>query len=294
VAAPAAELVQTTLRRSWQCNPGACIPLDRGTWRVQINNGQFVGKWVPARRRPGFEAGLCAAERVDATGVGAGAPVRCADGALTVATADGALALLRLVPGRPLSAADPLDRQWWGGTLGAVHRTLRRFAHPALARFDAAGVPREGPHLALEPWLWPALLDTTALVRRIMVMDQLTYGVLHGAPDAAHFRLDPDTGAVGLVAWAAAGTGPLVCDLAAAVLVAGGPARAEGLVDAYVRASVVPADECEAALPALLCLHAALAAAAVAERIYDDGGTPRDHAALTHLAALYAELSTAL
>jgi Phosphotransferase enzyme family len=125
------------------------------------------------------------------------------------------------------------------------------------------------------------------------VTDQLTYGVLHGDPRAPRFRLDPSTGAVGLIRWTGAGTGPLLADLAAAVLAAGGPAPAAGLVDAYLRASPVPPDECEAVLPALLRLHVALAAAATAGRIYEDGGTPRDHARLTRLASLYAELSPA-
>ncbi|WP_432829532.1 phosphotransferase enzyme family protein [Dactylosporangium sp. CA-092794] len=294
MAAPAAEQVHTTLRRSWQCTPGPCVALGRGAWQVEIDGGQFVIKWVAAPGRSRFEAGLQAAQHVDAAGMGAGAPVRAADGALTVVEGDGVVALLRLVPGRPLRADDPLDRQWWGDTLGAVHRALRRFAHPALGGFDPAVVRREGPHLGLEPWLRPAVLDTAAAVRRIMVTDQLTYGVLHGDPRAANFRLDPSTGKVGLVGWAVAGTGPLLSDLAAAVLAAGGPAPAGGLVDAYLRASVVPPDECDAVLPALLCLHTALAAARAAGRIYDDGGTPRDHAELTRLAALYAELSASL
>src|SRR3954452_24374798 len=124
VAAPAAEQVQTTLRRSWQCNPGPCVALGRDAWQVEINDGQFVGKWVPMHRRSGFEAGLGAAERLDASGVGGGVAVRAVDGALTVPDADGVVALLRLVPGRPLRSGDPLDRQWWGDTLGAAHRTL--------------------------------------------------------------------------------------------------------------------------------------------------------------------------
>ncbi|GAA3296359.1 hypothetical protein GCM10020218_079570 [Dactylosporangium vinaceum] len=294
MAAPAAEVMRTALRRSWQCNPGPCMPQGRDTWQVEINGGQFVGKWVPMHRRSGFEAGLSAAEHVDAFGVGAGAPVRAADGALTVAESDGVVALMHLVPGRALQAADPLDRQWWGDTLGTAHRTLRRFTHPHLAKFDPASLLPSGPHIAIEPWLGPALRETVAAVRRVMVTDQLTYGVLHNDPQAAHFRLDPATGAVGLVGWAGAGTGPLLADLAAAVLAAGGPDAADGLVDAYLRASRVPRDECEAALPALLCLHAALAAADAVERIHADGGRLEDQAALTRLAALYGQLAAAL
>ncbi|WP_426506593.1 phosphotransferase [Dactylosporangium sp. McL0621] len=294
MAALAAEQVRIALRRSWQCNPGPCIPLDRDTWQVEINGGQFVGKWVPMGRRSGFEAGLGAAEHVDAFGVGAGTPVRAADGALTVAEGDGVVALLHRVPGRPLCAADPLDRQWWGDTLGSAHRTLRRFTHPHLAKFDPAAVPVQASHPGLEPWLGAAVRDTSAAVRRIMITDQLTYGVLHNDPRAAHFRLDPATGALGLVGWSAAGTGPLLADLAAAALAAGGPRAADGLVDAYLRASHVPPDECEAVLPVLLCRGAALDAAAAAVRLHAGGGRLEDRAELTRLAGLYSELADAL
>lgn len=243
-------------------------------------------KWAPAAARRGFEAGLCAAEHVDASGVGAGRPVRAADGALTTlvgGAGDGVLALLQLVPGRPLRADDPLDQSWWGGALGAAHRSLRRFVHPGLAKFQPA--PATGPHLAMEPWLGPAVAETAAVVRRIMVTDQLTYGVRHGSPAAARFRLDSATGRVGLIRWIDAGTGPLLYDLAHAVLCAGGTDTG-ALVDAYVRAGPVPADECAAILPAMLSLHAAANAAEVAARIHADGGTPRDHAELTRLATL--------
>ncbi|MET7422825.1 serine kinase [Dactylosporangium sp. NPDC005555] len=245
-------------------------------------------KWAPASARRGFEAGLCAAEHVDASGICAGRPVRAADGALTAGAGDragdGVLALLCMVPGRPLRADDPLDQSWWGGALSAAHRSLRRFVHPDLAKFQVAA-PATAPHLAMEPWLGPAVAETVAVVRRIMVTDQLTYGVRHGSPAAARFRLDAATGRVGLVGWAAAGTGPLLYDLAHAVLCAGGTG-ADALVEAYVRAGPVPADECAAVLPAMLALRTATHAAGVAARIHADGGTPRDHAELTRMATL--------
>ncbi|WP_327009096.1 serine kinase [Dactylosporangium sp. NBC_01737] len=293
--APAADQVHATLRRSWQCSPGPCIPLGDDAWRVGIDDGQFdatrldgdqfVVKWAPVARRRGFEAGLCAAEHVDASGVCAGRPVRAADGALTTRAGDGVLALLCLVPGRPLRADDPLDQSWWGGALGAVHRSLRRFVHPDLARFQAATAPAAAPHLATEPWLGPAVADTAAVVRRIMITDQLTYGVRHGSPAAARFRLDSATGRVGLVGWAGSGTGPLLYDLAHAVLCAGGTGT-DALVEAYVRAGPVPADECAAILPPMLALRAATHAVTVAAKIHAGVGTPRDHAELTRLATL--------
>lgn len=293
--APELAQVHTTLRRSWQCSPGPCIPLGAAAWQVQIDDrqfdtspvhsDQFVVKWAPATARRRFEAGLCAAEHVEASGLCAGRPVRTADGALTTLAGDGVLALLCLVPGRPLRVEDPLDQHWWGGALGAAHRCLRRFVHPDLAKFQAPPVPATGPHLAMEPWLAPAVTETAAAVRRIMVTDQLTYGVRHGSPAAGRFRLDADTGRVGLIRWSDAGTGPLLYDLAHAVLCAGGTGT-DTLVEAYVRAGPVPADECSAVLPAMLALRAAARAADVAARIHADGGTPRDHAELTRLATL--------
>ncbi|MEU7869766.1 hypothetical protein [Dactylosporangium sp. NPDC049140] len=174
-------------------------------------------------RRSGFEAGLSAAEHVDAFGVRAGTPVRAAGGALTVAEGDGVVALLHRVPGAPC-------------------------ARPTRSTGSGGG----------------------------------------------DIRLDPATGALGLVGWSAAGTGPLLADLAAAVLAAGGPRAADGLVDAYLRASRVPPDECEAVLPALLCRGVALDAAAAAVRIHADGGRLEDHAELTQLTGLYPELADAL
>jgi len=289
--APAADQVYTTLRRSWQCNPGPCVPMRGTAWAVDIDDDKFIATWAPGHRKPVFEAGLCAAEYVDATGIGAGCPVRAADGALTVAEGGGVLAVLRRVPGRPLRADDPLDQQWWGSTLGAVHRSLRRFVHPALAKFDLAVVRHDGPHLSMEPWLRPAITETAASVRRIMVTDQLTYGVLHGTPEAADFRLDSSTGRVGLVCWSGAGTGPLLYDLATAVVAAGGLSAAASLVDGYLHAAPTPADECEAVLPALLRLRVVLRAGEVAARIHAGGGTPADHARLTRLAAMYATLT---
>ncbi|WP_238015115.1 serine kinase [Dactylosporangium sp. AC04546] len=268
-----------------------CVASGDSAWEVLIDGDEFIAEWVPARRRAVFEAGLCVAERVDTAGIGAGRPVRAADGALSVTSGDGVLALLRRVPGRPLRADDPLDQQWWGDTLGAAHRVLRQYMPAQLARFDVASLPVGSDHLALEPWLGPALRESAAAVRRIMVTDQLTYGVLHGSPSAAAFRLDPSTGKVGLVGWTAAAIGPLLHDLAAAVLSAGGPSQAGDLVDGYAHASPVPRDECEAILPELLALRAALRASAVAASIHRDGGTPRDHAELTRLAAVYASVA---
>lgn len=272
-----AEHVRTALRTSWQCSPGDCVPLTEHLWRVNVGDESLIAKRVPLACRARFEAGLWAAERLEAGGIAAGEPVRAADGALTVPVEGGALALVTWVPGRPLRPDDPIDQQWWGDTLAGVHRVLRRFVHPGLAGFPQ--LREDAPHLSLEPWLRPAIVAAAAAVRRLRVTDQLTYGVLHGEPSPEEFRLDPATGRVGLVDWDRAGTGPLVYDLAAAVLFAGGPGPGADVVDGYLSAGLVGADECEAALPTMLAFRAAIKADRLAARLSRPGGSEAGRAA---------------
>jgi len=291
-----ADEVRTVLRTSWQCSPGDCVPLSGNLWRVSVDGAVFVAKRRPLDRRVRFEAGLHAAERLDRAGIAAGAPVRAADGALTVVAEGGLLALLRWVPGRPLHPDDPIERQWWGNTLAAVHRALVRFTHPGLAPFHR--VRPEAPHLSVDDWLRPAVRAAVAAVRKLCVTDQLTYGVLHGNPSPAEFRLDPETGKVGLVEWGDAGGGPLVYDVAAAVRFAGGPDASADLLDGYLAgsalaaASAVTREECEAALPTMLRFRAAVIADRLAARLFAGAGSVQSRASdKAALAALRPHLT---
>ena len=132
---------------------------------------------------------------------------------------------------------DPIDQQWWGDRLGAAHRALAGFDHPGLRRWN--WLQLEAPHLAVQEWLRPALADAVAAMIRLTVTDRLTYGVLHGDPAPHDFVLDPDTGRAGLLDWGACGTGPLVYDVATAVVYAGGPDASAELLDGYLAAGPV-------------------------------------------------------
>jgi homoserine kinase type II len=229
-----------------------------------------VAKAVPAARRRQFEAGLAVAERLAAHGTASGPPIRTADGALSVAADDAAVALLEFVPGRELAAADPLDQQWWGDALGAAHRNLVGFDHPGLPR-----LPRVRPdavHLGVEAWVRPAVADAVAAMAKLSVTDQLSYGVIHGDPAARAFRLDVDTGRVGVLDWGTVITGPLVYDVASAVIDAGGPDLASDLVDGYTAAAPVSRDEVEAALPTMLRFRYAVRADQLAHRVWHGAG----------------------
>jgi len=281
--------ILAALRTGWHrtpdtlaVQPGAATTppgVDSGarTWDVVVGDERFVAKLVHPATRATFEAGLAAAEHLRTCGVDAGAPVRTADGATTVTIDQGILALLRHVPGRPLEPDDPLDQQWWGDLLGTVHRALDGFSHPGLVRWH--WVRPDAPHLELEPWLRPAVTEAVAVLTKLAVTDQLTYGVLHGEPAAEAFRMDVDTGRTGLIHWGSAATGPLAYDLAAAVIDAGGPARAPELLDGYAAAGPVPRDEVDAALPVLLRFRHAVLADRFARRVADArerGGDPAD------------------
>jgi homoserine kinase type II len=108
---------------------------------------------------------------------------------------------------------------------------------------------------------------------KLSVTDQLSYGAMHGDPSTDSFRLDVDTGGVGIIDWGAAFTGPLVYDIASAVMYAGGPDRAADLIDGYVAAAPVSRDEVEATLPTLLRFRGAVQADYFAYRISVDDRT---------------------
>ena len=244
------DAVRAALRAGWQRSPDAVEPLSGGFAAPAWLADDHVLVRVPADHRAQLEAGCGAALHLATRGIDVATPLRTHGGALVATHDGGAYALARCLPGRPLDGADPLDQQWWGDLLGRVHRALDGFAHHGLVRWH--WVRPEAAHLAVEPWLRPAVAGAVAALTRLSVTDRLTYGVLHGDPLPAAFRLDPDTGATGLLHWGYAATGPLVFDLASAVAHAGGVEQASELIDGYASAGPVQREEIDAALPVLL------------------------------------------
>ena len=259
---PDDDLVRTALRDQWHLLPNELVPLpddllSRG-WEIRAATGAYVCRLVESAARQPVEAGLIAAEHLRGRNIEAGEPVRTLAGTLTGRTPAGALALLRRVPGRRLDGGDPVDQQWWGDRLGAVHRALQGFHHPGLRPWQL--LDPAAPHLAAEPWLRGAVTDAVSAATRLTVTDRLTYGVLHGDPAPSTFVVDPATGRAGLLDCGASGVGPLVYDVAAAVVYAGGPDHSAELLDGYLAAGPVRRDELDAALPVLLRLRWAVQA----------------------------------
>jgi Ser/Thr protein kinase RdoA (MazF antagonist) len=254
---PDDDLVRSTLRHEWHLVPAEITRLPGSflarRWEVTVGSRAYLARLCDLALRQPVEAGLAAADHLRARRIAAGEPVRTLGGGLTVPVRDGALAVLRRPPGRRLDGGDPVDQQWWGDRLGAVHRALHGFRHPGLRPWRL--LDPEAPHLAADPWLRRAVADAVTAATRLAVADRLTYGVLHGDPAPGSFVVDPGTGRAGLLDCGLSATGPLVYDVAAAVVYAGGPARAGELIDGYLAAGPVDRGELEAALPVLLRLR---------------------------------------
>jgi Ser/Thr protein kinase RdoA (MazF antagonist) len=266
---PDDHLLQSLLRDQWHLTPTEITGLSGGlmsrSWAVVAAGDTYLVRLVDAPARQPVEAGLMAAEHLRGWGIAVGTPVRTLGGGLTAATQAGALSVLRRVAGRPLAGRDPIDQQWWGDRLGAVHRILQDFRHPGLRPWNL--LDADAPHLGVEPWLRPAVTEAVTAAIRLTVTDRLTYGVLHGDPAPDDFVVDPDTGRTGLLDCGASGTGPLVYDVAAAVLYAGGTDVSAEFLDGYLAAGPVHHDELEAALPVLLRFRWAVQADLFARRL---------------------------
>ncbi|MDP9791888.1 homoserine kinase type II [Catenuloplanes nepalensis] len=261
---PRPETLLATVRRAWH-QPVAdiraiCRGVHASRWEATAGDHRFTLTRAPAKARASLAAGLSALDRLIERGIGASRAERTVHGTLTVETAVSVLALGRRAEGRPLHPADPVDARWWGCLLGAAHRALDGFDHPGLHHPAGwHGLDPGAPHLP--PETRDAVARAVAAVTRLCVTDRLTYGVLHRDPSAPLFLIDPATGRTGVLGWGPAGTGPLVYDLAAAVVAADGPEATAELVDAYARAGPVHRDEIEAALPVLVELRRAALAA---------------------------------
>jgi Ser/Thr protein kinase RdoA (MazF antagonist) len=270
-----AERVRALVSARWHRRVAECTAIAGGmnssAWLVVTADERYAAKVVPAAQRAQFHAGLLVAARLENADIRAGAPVRAADGALTVPLGDGVLALLRNVPGEALDRRERGHLRRWGETLGVVHRTLTGYSDPALTPFH--WVRPRAAHLSVEPWVRPAVASAVAAVDELCAAGTLSHGVLHGDPAPDAFLLDPSTGRTGLIDWGAAVSGPLVYDVASAVMYAGGRRLAGDLLDGYLATGPLRAAEVDGALPTMLRFRFAVQADYFAHRLAVDDRT---------------------
>lgn len=260
--------LRSGLRRHWGLDHVSIAVNDGGmgsaTWLLGNNGGRWVAKAVAAEAGGPFAGGLELAQRLEEAGIRAGAPLPTASGQLTVKLGDCWLAVLAWVPGRPLTGHNTTERTLIGRTLATVHR--------ALADGDAEGAQRfhwvdpDAGHLSLRPWLRPAI---TAAVTALDAADpgSMTWGLLHADPAPEAFRLDPATGQCGIIDWSYFLHGPLLYDLASAVMYAGGPAHSGDLIEAYLQEGMLARAEVDQGLAVMLRFRWAVQANYFAWRI---------------------------
>jgi Ser/Thr protein kinase RdoA (MazF antagonist) len=245
--------------------------MNSATWLVSEGDGRWVAKAVVPASRRSFAAGLAVAAALDDAGIPAGAPVATRRAESVVDVGGVPVALLTWVPGEELSGTG--DQRLIGATLARVHRALRGVSVPDAERFH--WVDAGGEHLGVRPWIRGAV---AAAVSAYDELDPrtLSWGLLHTDPAPEAFRLDRAAGVCGVIDWSTAVAGPLLYDLASAVLYVGGPDRATPLVEAYLDQGVMPAAEVERGLSVLLRFRWAVQADYFARRIATDDLTGID------------------
>ena len=234
------------------------------TWLVTHGGRRWVAKAVAPALGPQLAGGLSVATMLEAAGIPAGAPMPTLDGSALVELEAASLALLTWVEGEPLSGAGIGDQRMIGETLALVHQALRGASPAGAQRFH--WVRSDASHLGLRPWIRPAVTAAVAALEQVGLAS-LTWGLLHADPAPEHFRLDASSGRCGLIDWSVALQGPLLYDLASAVMYVGGPGHGGHLVEAYLRREVVTAAEADRALPVMLRFRWAVQADYFAWRI---------------------------
>jgi Ser/Thr protein kinase RdoA (MazF antagonist) len=262
------QVLLSCLSRYWGLNDVEVSVHDGGmgsrTWFVDLGDRRWVAKAVAPDGGRSFAGGLAIAGRLEQAGMLAGAPVPAAGGQLTVDVGDAWLALLTWVPGRALTGEDDAEQDLIGRTLAEVHRVLAGYEVPQAQRFH--WVDTNADHLALRPWLRPAITAALGALDAARP-DAMTWGLLHADPAPEAFRLDPATGRCGVIDWSYALHGPLLYDLASAVMYVGGPGRAKALLRSYQAAGILTAAEVERGLAPMLRFRWAVQANYFAWRI---------------------------
>lgn len=234
------------------------------TWLVEAGNSRFIAKFVPADQHDRFVSGLAVSQLAEASGLPAGAPVETSEGRFWARIADGTLALLTFVGGRPLVGDDPGEQRLIGQTLGRVHRVLIGRSVPGARRFHWIDLTAE--HLDVEPWVRPSILGALEMWERLPPRS-LTWGLLHTDPAPEAFLFDEDVGSWGLIDWDAGVVGPLMYDVASAVMYLGGPEWSTAFLAAYVAEGSLTAEEVNRALEPMLRLRWAVQADYFARRV---------------------------
>lgn len=207
------------------------------TWLVRAGCASYVAKQVEPAGVEDLVRGAQAASRLAAAGLVTGPPVPTRDGRL-VATEHG-LTLLHHVAGVELDGDTDEDQTLMARTLASVHRAGDPTVDPSPPHFLADWLTPSLPGLADHAWLRRALASVRAETDPMVV----TSSLVHTDPAPSAFRHDPASGVTGLVDWAGARRGPVLYDVASAVMYLGGLEQARTFLATYGDLGPLGSDE---------------------------------------------------
>lgn len=207
------------------------------TWLVEHRGSTYVAKRVPPTEVAGLVTGCDVASALAEAGFVTGRPVPTTDGRLVLN--DHALALLEHVPGRELEGDTDEEQRWIASTLAGVHAAGGPVSGPGTATFAADWLSAQGPGVEAQPWLAPAIEAVRAETDRLTV----TWSMLHTDPAPEAFVHNDSTGVTGLIDWSGTRRGPVLYDVASAVMYLGGSDRAAAFLSTYRADGPLGADE---------------------------------------------------
>lgn len=204
--------------------------MNSDTWLVDHEGATYVAKLVPPAGVEGLVAGGEVATALAEAGMVTGRPVPDRAGRLVATAPDGSgLALLEHVPGRELEGGTDEEQVWIGTVLAGVHAATDPVPGPATATFAADWLAPDAPGVEEHGWLVAAI----AVVRAETDPLALTWATLHADPAPEAFVHDDATGVTALIDWAGTARGPVLYDVASAVMYLGGTEHATAFLDTY-------------------------------------------------------------
>ena len=229
------------LHEFWGMRDPDVQPLGGGmnsqTWLVQHQGSRYVAKRVPSTAVAELVTGGEIATTLAKAGFVTGPPVPTCDGRIVLT--EHAMALLEHVPGRELEGETDEEQRWIASTLAGVHTAGGPDTRPSTETFLARWLSPQLPGVEAHPWLATAIEAVRAETDPLTV----TWSVLHTDPAPEAFVHDDSTGVTGLIDWAGAKRGPVLYDVASAVMYLGGSESATALLSTYETHGPLASDE---------------------------------------------------